>query len=732
MTPPRIIRVAVDTPLYRYFDYIAPDEWPNEALIPGVLLAVPFRHQTVTGVLIETPSHSECSPNKLKTALALLDVRLALPPKLLALLQWASEYYQYPAGAVIVGTLPAHLRQQKINWPEQTVWRLTNLHQTQPLPSRAHQQQKVIHLLQECPQGLSTLLLNQQSIPTQLLHVLAEKGYIQKTTEMLSPAVAGIAYHPAHPLNPEQEKAVNTIGKSLGQFRSFLLDGITGSGKTEVYLQCLETILNAGKQALILVPEIGLTPQTVHRFQSRFPVPITLLHSGLTDRERCEGWMQSALGNARIIIGTRSAIFTPLPHLGIIIVDEAHDASFKQQEGFRYWARDVAVMRASMEQVPVVLGSATPSFESLRHAHAGNYHHLKLTLRAANALLPTYHIVDIRRQSLNAGLSTPLIETIQTHVNQGDQILIFLNRRGYAPSLICHSCGWICGCKHCDARMTLHKKPAHLRCHHCNTTQSIPAKCPQCQSNQLQSQGIGTERLETALTQLFPNVGITRIDRDNTRRKGSMETLLDDIHTGKSQILIGTQMIAKGHHFPGLTLVAVVDADSGFFSSDFRASEHMAQLLTQVAGRSGRAEKRGTVMIQTRNPDHPLLTKLTYQGYSHFAKEALQERQLAGLPPFGHLALIRAEGAVSTEPLAFLDLIRQKTESFLPPEVALWGPIPSPMERRAGIFRAQLMLQTTQRPKLQTFLPRLLEEINQLKAAKKICWSLDVDPLEMF
>lgn len=528
-------------------------------------------------------------------------------------------------------------------------------------------------------------------------------------------------------LNIKQQQAIAQISQSQG-FNTFLLDGVTGSGKTEVYLQVIENIIQE-KQALILVPEIGLTPQTIARFQERFAVPIAILHSKLTPKERLNNWLMAKAGIAKIIIGTRSAIFTPIKTLGIIIIDEEHDLSFKQQSGLRYSARDIAVMRGKLENVPVVLGSATPSLESLYNVDKKNYQRLHLPERAGNAIHPDFHLIDMRNQKFTAGLSEQLIQKIQQHLTQAGQVLLFLNRRGYAPVLLCHNCGWTAECSRCDAKMTLHQKPKYLHCHHCGTTKPVSTVCPSCNSKQIISMGLGTERVEETLTNIFPDTPLIRIDRDTTRRKGSMQKMLTDIQNNNCQILIGTQMLAKGHHFPNITMSAIINADSGLLSSDFRAQEHMAQLIIQVAGRAGRAEKPGEVYIQTYNPHHPLLLTLIEQGYHAFTIQNLTERKNAALPPYNYFALIRAEAKNTTAALQFLEQLKQTTTLT---NIQLLGPIPAPMQRKAGFYRAQLLLSSKSRNNLRQSLNALTQYIETSKAARKVRWSLDVDPLDMF
>jgi len=517
----------------------------------------------------------------------------------------------------------------------------------------------------------------------------------------------------------------------LGRFHAFLLEGVTGSGKTEVYLRVIQQVIAQGRQALVLLPEIGLTPQMIARFRSRLRVPVALYHSALSDRERLDTWLMAAGGEAPVILGTRSAVFIPLQRPGLLIIDEEHDLSYKQQDGFRYHARDVAVMRARQEDVPVLLGSATPSIESLFNAQRGRYRRLALPERAGNALHPRLKLLDIRQRPLEDGMSEPLIKAMELHLAQDNQVLVFLNRRGYAPTVLCHDCGWVAKCGRCDAHLVMHHHDNVLRCHHCGSQRPAPVQCPACGSREIRVLGQGTERVEKTLQRLFSHHQVLRIDRDSTRRKGAMQSLLDKVHGGKPMILIGTQMLAKGHHLPNVTLVGVLNADYGLFSADFRASERMAQTIVQVAGRAGRSDKPGTVVIQTHHPDHPLLLSLIEHGYPAFAESLLEERRQAELPPYSSMALIRAESTQRNAAQDFLVQALQAAEKSAAPHVQLFGPVPAPMERRAGRYRAQLLIQAAQRNHLHRLLNDWIPRLEALPDARRVRWSLDVDPMEL-
>ena len=727
-----ILRIAVPSPLYRSFDYRLPATAAAHNLQPGVRIRVPFGTRKTIGILLEVSTHTEIDRQRLKPALEILDEAPALSTDILSMTLWASAYYQYPVGEALSTALPVLLRKgHPLEAEDETGWRLTTSgRQLDPATlNRAPRQAAVLALLHQQPQGVQRTALK---VPAGVLRALAAKGWIE--TCAIDPA-SGPATAPTecgHTLNADQQVAVDTLVAGSEQFGTFLLEGVTGSGKTEVYLQTIESVIAHQRQTLILVPEIGLTPQLVERFRRRFSVPLAVLHSGLGARERLTAWQQAREGKALIIIGTRSAIFTPLARPGLLVVDEEHDASLKQQEGFRYSARDLAVWRARQLNIPVVLGSATPSLESLFNVEQQRYRHLVLPNRTGSAGLPTYEILDIRKQRLEHGLSRALLKRIAHHLEHDGQVLLFLNRRGYAPTLICHDCGWVAECRRCDARLTWHQHEQQLRCHHCGSQRPVDRSCPQCQCSDLRPLGQGTERVEQALAAHFPEVQCLRIDRDTTRRKGELASLLEQARSGAARLLLGTQMLAKGHHFPNVTLVGILNADHGLFGTDFRASERMAQLIVQVAGRAGRHNRPGKVTIQTHHPDHPLLQRLINQGYPAFARAALAERAAARLPPATHIALIRAEATRQSLPIRFLEQTREQIGQIGQPRVEVWGPVPATMERRAGRFRAQLLLQSNDRGSLQRLLGTLARLLEQSKQARQVRWSMDVDPADMF
>ena len=737
-----ILRIAVPSPLHCCFDYLPPAEYKLATLTPGIRVRVPFGKTKTIGILVEVVTHTVVESSRLKAALEILDEQPLLSASLVQLAQWASGYYHYPLGEVFASMLPTLLRSGKT--PEIKSlrrWVLTSQSAAIALETltRAPRQAALMRLLISHPDGLSSAQLSQHTDNWQgTLRALVNKGWVK--SEKSGNETQGVELanqtntaprEQCLILNTPQQEAVTAVCNSLGNFQAFLLDGVTGSGKTEVYLQIIEKVLTRDLQVLVLVPEIGLTPQLIERFQRRFNLPLAILHSGMSDRERLSAWVMSRGGQAPIIIGTRSAVFTPMHSPGLIIIDEEHDTSFKQQDGFRYSARDVAVMRAHQANVPIILGSATPSLESLHNVNRGRYQSLKLPERAGGAVRPSIETLDVRHQPMDDNLSQPLLTLITRHLAQQNQVLLFLNRRGYAPTLLCHDCGWVAECRRCDAHLTLHHGSFLLQCHHCGTQRPLDKYCPTCKSTDLRALGHGTERIEQALKIKFPDTLITRIDRDSTRRKGSLQTMLDSVHSGASQILLGTQMLAKGHHFPDVTLVGILDTDQGLFSADFRASERMAQLILQVAGRAGRAEKPGQVVLQTHHPDHPLLQLLLTQGYHRFADAALEERRDAGLPPYSTLALLRAEASHRDHPQQFLNQARDTAQAFNVAGVDLLGPVPAPMEKRAGHYRAHLLIQATRRGNLHHLLDVWLPGLAKIPGQRKVRWALDVDPTEM-
>ena len=680
-----ILRLAINSPLRRSFDYLPPLNFSAEDLVklqPGMRLRVPFGSREVIGIFLECVAKTSIDPAKLKRVIKVIDNAPLLPESIFKLCVWASDYYHHALGDVLFSALPKLLRE-------------------------GAEADIVANLSRRKKKNADNVILD------------------TSVDQNIEP-------EPIWELNAGQENAVTTIIANQNLEKVFLLDGVTGSGKTEVYLRAIAAVLQSGKQALVLIPEISLTPQTLARFQSRFAQQkIVVFHSRLNDRERLLAWLLARDGGADIVIGTRSALFTPLARPGIIVLDEEHDLSFKQQSGLRYSARDLAVVRSKLEKIPLVLGSATPSLESLANVERERYVHLSLPNRVGNALPPQFKLIDMRKKRLKSGLSPEVILAIEQHLAKAGQVLIFVNRRGYAPSLLCHQCGWVASCEQCDVRLTLHQKEQYLRCHHCDTKTSVPRSCPKCGCQELMPCGYGTERLETGVQKLFPHVAVARIDSDTTRKKGSLQKALDNVHSGDSRILIGTQILTKGHHFPDVTLVVILNADGGLFSADFRASEYLAQLITQVAGRAGRETKPGMVYIQTHHPDHPLLFNLLSDGYGGFAQIALEERRQATFPPYAHLALLRVEGKNRDEVYKFLEILRDYGIRFGDKTVKLLGPVAAVVERKAANYCAQLLLQSNERQRLHHLINILIAYAEKLPAVKRVKWVLEVDPVEV-
>jgi len=731
MSADAILKVALDTPLRRLFDYLPGDE----AASVGARVRVPFGRQQLVGVVMAHAATSELPVDKLRRVSAVLDASPLLEPGLLAFLGWAADYYHFPVGAVLAAALPKLLREGADAQDAIRRWSATDAGREALAsggPSRAPKQRELLALL--AADGPFTAEALAERLPRwrEAMRPLLERQYALQVEEtVVAPStVPGPRAISEHQLSAAQQAAFDNLKAGLDHYGSYLLDGVTGSGKTEVYLRLIDEVLARGRTALVLCPEIGLTPQLVSRFRARFDVPIAALHSGLSDRERLAAWRSAARGEARIVIGTRSAVFAPLPDLGVIVVDEEHDASFKQHEGgFRYHARDLAVVRAQRSGVPVLLGSATPSFESLHNVAVGKSLRLELPRRAGAAEPPRLQLIDLRAHAVHKGLSTPLAMAIDRHLAAGGQVLVFINRRGYAPTLLCTGCGWTAPCRHCDARMTVHQREQRLSCHHCGAEEALPERCPRC-GHGVRPLGHGTERVEETLAERFPGMPIARFDRDSVRQASDLEAAIDRVTSGEARILVGTQMLTKGHHFPDVTLVGVLNADQSLFSTDFRAAERLAQTIVQVAGRAGRASKPGEVLIQTEFPQHPLLQALLGEGYGGFAQQALVERAAARWPPYGRLALLRASGVAPEAALGFLAEARRLAGQ--PAGVALRGPVPAAMVRRAGRHHAQLLVESAERPALQRFLADWLPQVEQLPSARGLRWALDVDPLEVF
>jgi primosomal protein N' (replication factor Y) len=665
-----------------------------------------------------------------------LDESPAIGTELLGSLRWAADYYHHPVGAVLSHALPGLLREGRaIDEPPEHAWQLTAIGRAQEierLPRAARQQARTLAVLRE--RALTASELKEHEIAAATLERLCAKGWIELAPPP-APRPADSARTPvrnAPLLTADQSGVLAAIAATQAArkgFHAYLLHGVTGSGKTEVYLRLIAIELAAGRQTLLLVPEIGLTPQLVRRLRDRFGEQLAVLHSAVTERERFDAWRRAYRGEARLVVGTRSAVFAPLPSPGLIIVDEEHDASFKQQRGFRYSARDLAVVRAQRLDVPVVLGSATPSLETFNNALQGRYEKLSLPRRIGSAGVPRVRLVDLNRHASRQALSTPLVAALNQHLAAGNQALLFLNRRGFAPALFCPECKTTEQCDRCDARMTVHAKSAALRCHHCGAQRPLDLTCRTCGSQRI-AVGAGTQRVGDELAGLFPAARIARLDRDSTSRKGALDAVLNDVEAGNVEILIGTQMLTKGHDFPRVTLVGVLNADQGLFGTDPRSHERLAQTILQVAGRAGRADRPGEVVIQTHYPDHPLLKCLLDGDYTTFATLALAERREAHWPPFAHLAVWQAEATRREAAVAFLEHVRSAAVAE-PTAVSVLGPAPLAMERKDGRYRAQLLFRSTERAPLHRLVERTLLAVRSSPAARRARWSIDIDPIEV-
>ncbi len=714
----RILRVALDVPLPRLFDYRI--DTATRADI-GRRVVVPFGPRRLAGVVVDVPDAADVAPEKLREAHALLDDLAPLSADWLALARFASDYYQRPLGEVIHAALPPRLRRPEPLRLGPAAYAITRAGRdaVATLPARSRARRAALELA-------AAGTVPSDAMTGAIARDLLARGWIEacaappRAPEFLS----------AHALTPGQAAAVAAIRGALEGFRAFLLLGITGSGKTEVYLHAIAAVLAQGRQALVLVPEINLTPGLADAFASRFPgARVVTLTSALAETERAKAWLAVQRGEADIVLGTRLAVFAPLPAPGLVVVDEEHDASFKQQDGVRYSARDLAVFRAHAAGVPVVLGSATPSLETYQHAKSGRYALLELPARAREgAALPAMHLVDLRSEPQEDGLSATLAAALSVRLERGEQSLVFLNRRGYAPVLVCGACGWTSGCPRCSAHLVVHLGERTLRCHHCGHAEPVPRACPTCGNVDLVPFGRGTQRLETAIVERFPAARVVRIDSDSTRNRGAWEAVAARIRSGDADILVGTQILAKGHDFPNLTLVGVLNADAALVAADYRAPERLFAQLMQVSGRAGRAEAPGEVILQTRYPDHPLYQALVRHDFRGFAERQLAERDQAGFPPFVFEACLRAEAHRMADAVAFLEQARDAAPEP-PAGLTVFDPVPMMLARHNGWERAQVLLQAGSRRALQGFLRTWSAVLYGLKAGA-VRWHLDVDPIE--
>ncbi len=724
-----ILRVALNIPLDTLFDYSAPKACEADV---GLRVCVPFGKKKLTGVILEVCADTAVPPEKLKSIISIFRETPPLSAELLALFSFCSEYYHHPLGMVVMNSLPGKLRNNKpvslkvhVNCDRFILSAAGRQVDASIIPTRNTVMHRLLATLK------STQSLNARDarkISPRAGHILQD--WVRKGWVDIVPETAGAVATPAIPeLTSEQSTAVSAVAARFDRFDTWVLHGVTGSGKTEVYLRLIAQALSEGKQTLVLIPEISLTPQLESVFRERFTVTrIVSLHSGLNDSERLSGWLQAQQGEAGVVLGTRLAVFTPLPKLGLIIVDEEQDSSFKQQDGLRYSARDLAIFRASQAHIPVVLGSATPSLESYYNILNDRYRYLRLKSRAIkNAVLPLVECIDLRSEKPMNGLSASLVKAIEVCLTHQQQCLIFINRRGYAPVLLCKSCGWTAVCQRCTSRLVVHLQEKKLSCHHCGHLESFPYACPQCGDQDVMPFGRGTQRVEEALTMRFPSARILRIDRDSTRRKNAWQAILRTVHQHEVDILVGTQLLAKGHDFPNLSLVGILGSDISLYSTDFRAGERLFTQLMQVAGRAGRAKISGRVLIQTEFPNHPLYQALQQHDYDVLAKTILAERKMAGFPPYVYQALLRAEAHSLEKVLDFLETAHKLIQSCA--DIEVFDPVPAHMVRLKGMERGHLLVQSGSRKRLQVFLTQWYKQLNTL-TAHKVRWVLDVDPIE--
>ena len=729
-----LVDVLVPIPLLEKFSYLPPKN-SKYPIKQGSRVLIPFGNRTLVGVIWGKRLQGSTDKRKYKRIKEVLDAIPLLSSNAMNLAEWSSRYYHYPLGEIITYFFPPSLRKgNEASFRQSKYIEITSKGEfiNEDLLSNAPVQRKLITILKE-KKEISLKSLTAFEIGPSAVSGLEDKGYIRRFSRELSPykKLESKQQSKPHKLNEQQSLAVAAINKGQNKNATFLIDGITGSGKTEVYLQAVQEIVAQGKQALILIPEIGLAPQAEERFRDYFGDRVMSFHSAKNDREKVDAWLGASKGLIDVIIGTRSSVFLPMKDLGIIVVDEEHDLSFKQMDKFRYSARDMALYRAKLEKVPVVLASATPSLETLKNVDEGKYELLKLSQRATGAKLPSFSAIDLRGKVLHEGVSSDLIEATESELTQGNQVLIFLNRRGFASSLICKTCGWISNCDRCDALMTVHKNPLKLHCHHCESQKNYPEQCISCGSDDFLTYGYGTERIEEFLRKSFPEYKTLRIDSDSTRKKDSMDNYLDEIKKGEPMILLGTQLLAKGHHFPNVTLVGILDADSGLFSADFRGSERVAQLMTQVSGRAGRDKKPGRVVLQSYCPDHPQIEEIISGSYEKFAKKLLEDRKASKVPPFAFQAKLYAESPKSLVSRDFIRGLLKKTplSENLRKDIRMVGPLPALMEKKSGVYRWELSIFSKSRSNLHKSLDILQSKLYDPKTTKQVRWSIDVDPL---
>ena len=731
----KIIKIVANAPFPKAMEYLPSlDMQGDMSAYIGCRVEIKIRHRQTIGFIIGIADESEIGFEKLKPAECLIDQSPIISKHLLQLLLWIGNYYHCRLYQAFSLALPNFILQGKhFKAQEQVVYKPTDeglLIDQERLGKRALKQKEVLELLHQYPEGLDEENLKNSNISKDTLKRMLEKNWLTRKVAYLEPQVNDGIEMPKFSLSNEQSDIISVLEKGLNAFQVSVCHGVTGSGKTEVYIQAIQRVLEAGKQVLVLVPEIGLTPQTIERFKKRCASPVVCMHSKMTDYERGQSWQWAKDGKVGIVIATRSGVFSEFKNLGMIILDEEHDASFKQQSGVRYHARDVAIMRAKIENIPVLLGSATPSLETLEHMKSGRFKALYLSQRAGAAKPCHHYLIDMRQGVINAGLSQQLLDKMAVHLASNNQVLIFINRRGFAPTLMCHDCGWVANCTRCEAGYTLHQSPQQLCCHHCGVVTKVMTHCETCQSAEISPVGVGTEQIEVYLKEYFKDHEVLRLDRDSTSKKGELDAALSQIHNHQADIIIGTQMIAKGHHFSKVTMVGIINVDGSLFSSDFRALEKMGQLIVQVSGRAGREATQGEVYLQTCQPDHPLLLKLLEKGYSQFSEEILLERAISKWPPYGYVAIIRAEAIRLEDASQLLINVQNDLRKEMESKVLIYGPLPGLRPKKAGLYRQMLVLKSESRKHLHQAVGFIQHQLLlQKKGAAR--WSIDVDPQEM-
>lgn len=727
LTDQKIIQVALPIPFADCLTYLVPQSISFEDIVIGIRLIVPFRNKHMVAIVINKDQKGYTK--NLKEMISIMDSEEFLPKLSLKFMRQVHNYYLTPYGEVIFTGIPKWYKNVKNpELPKEIWWQVKNHLDDSEIKAsfKSVKQQNIFAYLQDNGPLQSRSMSHIEKGASAQCQALFKKGYLLQSN--LCFVDAKPPPDPGFTLTPDQSNAINKISANTG-FDCFLLDGITGSGKTEVYIRLVKQLVSESKQALVLVPEIGLTPQLFHEFAKRIQGRVAVFHSGLTPVARARAWVKAKSGDIDVIVATRSGIFTPFKNLGMIIVDEEHDLSFKQQDGFRYSARDLAVMRSKMENIPVILGSATPSLETFNNAQLKKYQWLKLRSRTNKQDLPSISVLDVRSHKMQKGLSKQVLQQIDDEIKKGNQALVFLNRRGWSPKLTCQDCGWVAECDECDTYLTYHKHINRLRCHHCERIYGIPEFCPECGSQKVETMGVGTEKIHIGLETHLKGIKVIRVDRDTVKTPNQWQRTVDEIKSGIPCVMVGTQMLSKGHDFPNLTLVVIVNVDNSFFSIDFRATEHLSQLMIQVSGRAGRKDKTGKVVIQSQCPQHEFFKLLLEKSYEDYALHELEQRAAVGFPPASFMAIIRARSRNEKTVNDFFETILENTTEN--ETVSIMGPIPAPMYKKMGQYQMQLIFNGNDRKSLHNSLKQIVGFLRNNKICNNVIWSLDLDPINL-